>query len=359
MEMPLKGFAGCCIMNGVDDIIASAENKGVRMFTVPKHQTYEPQTDCEGSWNLSSIETAPDFSATAYYFATSLSRALRIPVGIISSAYGGATVEGWISRELLENYPDISLNPDSIKRLHPMHRPMLMYNAMLKPLQNYTIKGFIWYQGESNVGRHETYAERLADMVQLWRKEWGLGELPFYFAEIAPYAYGGTQQEKAAYLREAQFRAQSQIPNSAMISTNDLVEPYEIYNIHPRNKTKVGQRLSYLALNLTYGLKQIHCFGPQYKSWTAKGSEAWVSFDHLEMGICRNYDLRGFEVAGEDRVFHPADKVWLHWQTNEVVISSEKVSHPVSVRYCFHDFQIGTMIGGNELPTIPFRTDNW
>lgn len=174
-----------------------------------------------------------------------MSRALRIPVGIICSAYGGSTVEGWISRELLENYPDISLNPDSIERLHPMLRPMLMYNAMLKPLQNYTIKGFIWYQGESNVGRHETYAERLADMVQLWRKEWGLGELPFYFAEIAPYAYGGTQQEKAAYLREAQFRAQSLIPNSGMISTNDLVEPYEMYNIHPRNKTKVGQRLSF------------------------------------------------------------------------------------------------------------------
>ena len=111
MEMPLKGFAGCCIMNGADDIIASAENKGVRMFTVSKHQTYEPQTDCKGSWNISSIETAPDFSATAYYFATSLSRALRIPVGLISSAYGGATVEGWISRELLENYPDISPTP--------------------------------------------------------------------------------------------------------------------------------------------------------------------------------------------------------------------------------------------------------
>ena len=153
MEMPLKGFAGCCIMNGADDIIVSAENKGVRMFTVPKHQTYELQTDCKGSWNISSIETAPDFSATAYSFATSLSRALRIPVGIICSAYGGSTVEGWISRELLENYPDISLNPDSIERLHPMLRPMLMYNAMLKPLQNYTIKGFIWYQGESNVKR--------------------------------------------------------------------------------------------------------------------------------------------------------------------------------------------------------------
>ena len=255
--------------------------------------------------------------------------------------------------------PSVPRPPNPRKPNGGNNGPSNLFNAMISPLIPLSIKGVIWYQGESNVGRHETYAERLADMVQLWRKEWGLGELPFYFAEIAPYAYGGTQQEKAAYLREAQFRAQSLIPNSAMISTNDLVEPYEIYNIHPRNKTKVGQRLSYLALNLTYGLKQIHCFGPQYKSWTAKGSEAWVSFDHLEMGICRNYDLRGFEVAGEDRVFHPADKVWLHWQTNEVVISSEKVSRPVAVRYCFRDFQVGTMIGGNELPTIPFRTDNW
>ncbi len=359
MEMPLKGFAGCCTLNGVDDIIAAGENKGVRMFTVPKHQTYEPQTDCNSSWKVSSIETAPDFGATAYHFATSLSRALRIPVGIINSSYGGSTVEGWINRELLETYPDVSLHRDSIEKRHPMHRPMLMYNAMLKPLQNYTIKGIIWYQGESNVGRHDTYAGRLADMVNLWRTEWGLGDIPFYFVEIAPYAYGGEQGQAAAYLREAQFKAQSLIPNSGMVSTNDLVEPYEVYNIHPRNKTAVGRRLSYLALNLTYGQKQIHCFGPQYKSWEAKGKEAWVSFEHLEMGICRNYDLRGFEVAGKDRVFHPADKVWVHWQTNEVVVSSEKVAVPVAVRYCFRDFLPGTMIGGNELPTIPFRTDNW
>lgn len=359
MEMPLKGFGGCCVKNGAQDIIAAADNPGVRMFTVPKDQSYEPKTDCGGRWEVGSIDSAPQFSATAYHFATSLSRALRIPVGIINSSYGGATVEGWISRPLLEGYPDVCLDRDSIERLNPMHRPMLMYNAMLHPLQNYTIKGIIWYQGESNVGRHDTYAHRLADMVQLWRKEWGLGELPFYFVEIAPYAYGGEQEGGAAYLREAQFRAQSLIPNSAMVSTNDLVEPYERYNIHPRNKAEVGHRLSYLALNLTYGLKQFVCFGPQYKSWTAKGNEAWVSFDNLQMGICRNYDLRGFEVAGEDRVFHPADKVWLHWQTNEMVVSSEKVPHPVAVRYCFRDFQPGTMIGGNELPTIPFRTDQW
>lgn len=359
MEMPLRGFGGCNIMNGAEDIIAAAENKGVRMFTVPKVQTYEPQSECPGSWNVSSIETTPNFSATAYHFATSVSRALQIPVGIINSSYGGATVEGWISRELLETYPDVTLNPDSIEKRHPMHRPMLMYNAMLKPLQNYTIKGIIWYQGESNVGRHDTYAQRLADMVQLWRKGWGLGELPFYFVEIAPYAYGDEQGIASAYLREAQFRAQSLIPNSGMISTNDLVEPYERYNIHPRNKTTVGRRLSYLALNLTYGLKQIHCFSPQYKALEIEGNKALVSFDHLEMGICRNYDLRGFEVAGEDRVFHPADNVMVRWQTNHLIITSEKVPAPVAVRYCFRDFQSGTMIGGNDLPLVPFRTDNW
>lgn len=360
MEMPLKGFGGCCIKDGQQEIINAAKLPHVRMFNVPRRQEYEPQTECGGQWLVPSIDTAPEFSATAWFFATSLSNALHIPVGIVNSSYGGSTVESWMCRELLETYPDISLKPEDMDKLVAWERPLLMYNAMIKPIENYTIKGIIWYQGCSHVGRHETYAQRLADMVKLWRSEWGLGEIPFYYAEIAPYDYDSPVQDgKGAYLREAQFKAQSLIPNSAMTSTNDLVEPYELHNIHPRNKQAVGQRLSYLALNLTYGKKQFVCFGPQYKSWTAKGREAWVSFDHLKMGICRNYDLQGFEVAGEDRVFHPADNVWVHWQTNEVVVSSDKVEKPVAVRYCFRDFQIGTMIGGGELPTVPFRTDNW
>ena len=355
MEMPLKGFAGCCIMNGADDIIVSAENKGVRMFTVPKHQTYELQTDCKGSWNISSIETAPDFSATAYYFATSLSRALRIPVGIICSAYGGSTVEGWISRELLENYPDISLNPDSIERLHPMLRPMLMYNAMLKPLQNYTIKGFIWYQGESNVGRHETYAERLADMVQLWRKEWGLGELPFYYVEIAPF--NSTETTGCALLREAQFKAQALIPNSGMISTNDLVEPYEIKNIHPKNKTDVGKRLAYMALSKTYHVPGIEAYGPVYKSMEVKDGAVVLSFDHAEEGFNRLSGMEGFEVAGSDKVFYPAKAEVFN--NRQIKVTCDKVAQPVAVRYCFRDFQPGNVANLRELPLYPFRTDDW
>lgn len=360
MEMPLKGFPGCCIKDGAQEIINASSMPQVRMFNVPRKQEYEPQTECGGNWMVPSIETAPEFSATAWFFAKSVSKALGLPVGIINCSYGGSTVESWTNRALLETYPDVSLKPEDMEKVLSWERPLLMYNAMLKPVQNYTIKGIIWYQGCSNVGRHETYAQRLANMVDLWRKEWQLGEVPFYFVEIAPYDYdSAVQDEKAAYLREAQFKAQSLIPNSAMISTNDLAEPFERHNVHPRNKQTVGLRLSLLALNLTYGQKQFHCFSPQYKSWTAKGSEAWISLDHLEMGICRNYDIQGFEVAGEDRVFHPADNVWVHWQTNEIVVSSKQVAKPVAVRYCFHDFQPGTMIGGNELPLVPFRTDEW
>ena len=361
MQMPLKGFGGCCVEGGADEIIRSADYPDIRFFVVSTGQAYEPQDDCKGSWQLPSVHTSAEFSAAAWFFATSLEKALRVPVGIIVSAYGGSKVESWLSREILEGYSDVDLSREAIERCDPPYeRPLLMYNAMICPIRNYTFKGIIWYQGESNVGTHQTYARRLADMVNLWRQDFGLGELPFYYAEIAPYDYDNpVQDEKSAYLREAQFKAQALIPNSAMFSTNDLVESYERHNIHPRDKRTVGHRFSYLALNLTYGLKQINCFGPQYKSWQAKGNEAWVAFDNLQMGICRNYDLRGFEVAGEDRVFHPADKVWLHWQTNEVVISSEKVPHPVAVRYGFRDLMPGTMIGGNELPTVPFRTDTW
>ncbi|MGN0052500.1 MAG: sialate O-acetylesterase [Bacteroides sp.] len=361
MEMPLKGFDGCCVKDGLDDAIAASDLKGVRMFNVPKRQCWEPQTECDGRWMTTEHFTdVMEFSATAFYFASSVSRALHLPVGIVNCSYGGAAVESWTCRELLETYPDVSLKPEDVENMKSWERPLLMYNGMFNPVKHYTVKGIIWYQGCTNVGRHDTYAQRLANMVSLWRKEMALGEIPFYFVEIAPYEYDSNEQhQKAAYLREAQFKAQSLIPNSAMISTNDLAEPFERHNIHPRNKKPVGHRLSYLALNLTYGLKEVACFGPQYKSWQAKGNEAWVSFDHLEKGICRNYDIRGFEVAGEDRVFHPADKVWLHWQSNEVVVSSEKVAAPVAVRYCFRDFQIGTLIGGNELPLVPFRTDNW
>ena len=362
MEMTLRGFGGCPTENGLDDAIGAATQAAhVRMFNVPRRQTFTPQEECGGRWMTTQrFDEVMDFSATAFYFASNLSRALQVPVGIVNCSFGGTRVESWLPREILETYPDIKTDSVSISQQKPEYeRPMVTYNGMFRAVRHYTVKGIVWYQGCGNVGSHQTYAQRLATMVQQWRTEMEQPDVPFYFVEIAPYDYGSGDQANGARLREAQFKAQSLIPNSAMISTNDLVEPYERFNIHPRNKKDVGHRLSYLALNLTYGYKQVCCFGPQYKSWQAKGNEAWVMFDHLEMGICRNYDIRGFELAGDDRVFHPADSVWLHWQTNELVVSSKKVPKPAAVRYCFRDFQPGTLIGGNDLPAVPFRTDDW
>ena len=361
MQMPLKGFAGCCVQDGLDDAIAARQYEGVRMFNVPMRQSYTPQEQCGGRWmTTQNFRDVMEFSATAFYFATNLSQALGVPVGIVNCSYGGTRVESWLPKDILDGYDDITTDSAQISVLTPEYeRPMVTYNGMFHPISRYTVKGIIWYQGCGNVNTYHTYTERLATMVSLWREELQQGDIPFYFVEIAPYDYGTGDEARGARLREAQFRAQSVIPNSAMVSTNDTAEPFERFNIHPRHKKVVGHRLSYLALNLTYGMTDICCFGPQYTGWEAKGNEAWVAFDHLDMGICRNYDLRGFEVAGEDRVFHPADSVWLHWQTNEMVVSSAEVERPVAVRYGFRDFLPGTMIGGNELPTVPFRTDDW
>lgn len=308
---------------------------------------------------MSNPENAPAFSATAFNFAMMMNQVLDIPIGIINCSWGGSMVEGWLPREIVSQYPDIDLKRDIRKEeghdwWHYMS-PTLMYNGMLKPLQNYTIKGFLWYQGESNVGKHKTYAERLKTMVELWRKEWGLGELPFYYVEIAPF--NSTETTASAYLREAQFKAQSIIPNSGMISTNDLVQPYEIKNVHPKNKTDVGKRLAYMALSKTYHVPGIEAYGPVYKSMEVKDGAVILSFDHAEEGFNRLSGMEGFEVAGSDKVFYPAKaEVFNNLQ---IKVTCDKVAQPVAVRYCFRDFQIGNVAGLRELPLYPFRTDDW
>lgn len=360
MQMPLKGFDGCCVDGGYAEI-ASARNWAdkVRFFTVPLTQSYEPLDTVDARWVTPSPETAPEFSAVAWHFAKQMSEVLNVPVGIVSAAYGGARVESWTPRDMLEKYPDVSLDKKDIEGMTHYLRPLLMYNAMFNPVSNYTYKGIIWYQGCSNVGAADTYTDRLAAMITRWRSDIGIGDIPFYAVEIAPFQYGDGQTEQAPYLREAQWKAVSMVPNADMISINDLVKPYERYNIHPGNKEAVGRRLCDLALNKTYGCKQFLAGSPRYKSHRIEGGKVYVAIDSPNQGICRNYDIRGFEVAGPDKVFHPAVNPTLRWQTNEIVVESPEVPNPVAVRYCFRDFLPGTLHGGNFLPLIPFRTDNW
>lgn len=267
---------------------------------IPHAAAYTPQDRTAGSWTPCTTATAAKFTAAGYFFAEMLNDVLGVPVGIIDCSWGGSRVESWMSREVLSGYSDIDLTEEGISRVAQHLRPMVMYNAMLRPVAGYTVRGFLWYQGESNVGRYMDYAARLADMVSLWRGLWAQDDLPFYYVEIAPFEYGNG---KSPYLREAQCRAQELIPNSGMICTNDLVEPYEFCNVHPKNKRDVGYRLAFMALNKTYGMKEIACQSPQYESMEIRDGKARIRFKYMDQGFNRMADIRGFEICGADKVF--------------------------------------------------------
>lgn len=352
MEMPLNGFWNNPIKDANDVILNAGQYPAIRFVTIEKAQSFEPLETAKGKWQVSNPENAPQFSATAFFFAETLHKALNVPVGIIVSAWGGSKVEAWTNREILNTYDDVDLDEETVNKLHPMSRPLLMYNGMIHPITNYKVNGFIWYQGESNIGAHEVYPDRLNNMVTLWRELWEDSDIPFYYAEIAPFEYG--EGDWAAYLREAQFDAQKLIKNSGMISTNDLVEEYEKHNIHPRNKTDVGKRLAYMALNRNYNFSQVEAHGPEFASMEIIDNKAIISFDHAHNGFNRFDDIVGFEIAGEDGVFVPAKARVNHLK---VEVYNENINNPTAVRYCFRNFMIGNLANTRNLPVVPFRSD--
>ena len=184
------------------------------------------------------------------------------------------------------------------------------------------------------------------------------------FAQIAPYDSGDKQGTWNALLQEQQFRASQIIPNSGLVCTNDAVYPYEGTQIHPAQKQKVGERLAFLALNKTYGMSSVICESPSYKDMNIKGDTIMLHFNNECGAISRFENIEGFEVAGSDRVFHPA-KASHFWQPGGgywdecIVVSSPEVKEPVAVRYCFRNWQLGNLANAGGLPLFPFRTDNW
>ncbi len=246
--------------------------------------------------------------------------------------------------------------PDSVLPL--WERINVMYNAMLHPLAGYTVKGFLWNQGEANVGQHTMYPERLRDMVQIWRDEWKQGELPFYYVEIPAWNYGDPDGAAAALFRECQHKAADIIPNSGCVSTTDLIYPHEINDIHGTKKEEIGERLSFMAAARTYGIEGIDTRYPRFKSMHSEGSRAVIMLDNVDNGLTPNGDLEGFEVAGDDHVFYPAKAKEL-WYNRAIEVSSDKVKDIKAVRYCFRNFSIGRIHNHLGLPLLPFRTDDW
>lgn len=390
--------------NDADLELLAAKDTGIRFITVPLVGTQEPKDDFRGHWEVCSPESARYFSAVGYFFGRQLHQTLGVPVGLIDDAWGGSACEAWIRRDLLEKdekyrplierWEKIEKNiPEAVERyekalaerkaaqakakeagkeaprgfppqdprgqLTGNARPGNIYNGVLKPTIGYGIKGVIWYQGETNAGRAYQYRDLFPLMIQSWRDEWGIGDFPFYWVQLADFmAEKSTPAQSAwAELREAQTMTMSRLPNTGQAVIIDLGEAQDI---HPRNKQDVAKRLARWALARDYGFK-VPYQSPTYKSMEIKDNKVILSFDHTGQAL-KAFDVaevKGFTIAGSDQVFHNAKARILQNDKTKVEVWSDDVSNPVAVRYAWADNPVCNLYSNNGLPVTPFRTDDW
>jgi len=346
----------------------------------------------KASWQECNRHTISNFSAVAYFFGRDLEKALNVPIGLIHTSWGGAPAEVWMSEEVLHANPEYKRDVldgyltqetnyktalaawekekaaaekegKEFKKQRPGlgWRPTELYNGMIAPLIPYAIKGAIWYQGESNAGRHKQYRTLFPDMITNWRKDWGQGDFPFLAVQLAPWdmnrkrtleqiSAAPTESDWAA-LREAQVYTGNVIPKYGVAVITDVGDKDDI---HPAKKEPVGARLALLAQKIAYG-KNIVASGPTFKEMKVKGNEAILSFENVGGGLePHNGELTGFSIAGED-----GKHVWAkaRIEGKKVVVSSPSVTKPVSVRYGWADYPVVNLTNKEGLPASPFRTD--
>src|SRR5574344_65621 len=360
MEMPVKGFGNCPVEGYNKAVMNANEYKGIHYVKIPSVMSTKPLDNSQCEWKVISPETVGDASATGYFFAQAINKTLNIPVGLVMANKGGTRVESWLDRDYLEKNTTESLDSMAMIKKFPYDylRPLLWGNGTFSPILKYTVKGIIFYQGCSNVGDPAgQYTKRLNDLVSQWRRDFKLGEIPFYFVQIAPYFNSDVNGDWGPKLREQQFNASKIIPNSGIVCTDDLVYPYECQQIHPSQKQQVGERLALQALNKTYGMKDIWCESPEFKDMKISNDTCYINLKNDYNAISRYEDIHGFEVAGADKVFHKANASY-YW-TKGLIITCPEVKTPVAVRYAFRNWGYGNVKNGALLPLFPFRTDNW
>jgi sialate O-acetylesterase len=360
MEMPMKGFKDQPIKNS-NDAVFNATNDQIRVYTVPRAvERFAKDTTKSSTWKNATPENISNFSATAYYFGKILQQQLKVPIALIHDSYGGSPAEAFMSAASLKVFPEIKMPSDTGTDKLTNKIATTLYNGMIHPIMGYTIKGCIWYQGESNYDRPDQYEKLFPAMIQLWRNEWAQGNFPFYFAQIAPYKYsslaGGDSVEKknSAYLRDAQRKALNNIPASGMIV---LMADGEEKSIHPADKETVGKRFAYLALGDTYRYKGFAYQSPLYDSLKIKDSVATIKFKYAPNGLTSfSKPITQFEIAGDDKKFYAAKA---SIRNGTIQLSSPQVTKPVAVRYAFKDFIMGELFSTEGYPVSSFRTDDW
>jgi len=353
MRMPLKGYTGQPTFGG-NLTVATSKNNNLRLFSISENGSPTPLDSVSKfkKWNTASPETVKDFSAVAYFYGKQLQEILDVPVGLIMTSWGGTRIQPWMSKEAVTPFLDVNkVKKDTTEKFKRI--PSAIFNAMIHPITSYTIKGAIWYQGETNRDEPKLYQKLLPEMVKDWRKQWNIGDFPFYYVQIAPNKY--VDKSNSQYQREAQLKASEVIPNSGMAVLSDVGSTQ---TIHPPRKKEVAERLLFIALNKTYGMKDVDYTGPVYKSMTEKEGALFLNFDNAETGIFSpETEVSYFEIAGEDKVFYPAKaEIISHKQ---VKVSSLNVKVPVAVRYGWNNWFEGTLYDNNMLPASSFRTDDW
>jgi len=368
MELPLRDRnapapgAYPLVLNAEQEV-AAATFPQIRQFTVKKAVAYQPQAENEGNgWQVCSPATAGSFSAVGYFFARDLYQRYQVPIGLLSSPWGGTPAEAWVSAEALGQLPDFqakvaSLAAPATPEKDAQNIPTVLYNGMIAPLLPYALKGVIWYQGESNVGRAAQYRSLFPALIRDWRARFGQPDLPFLFVQLANFTKALQVPAESAWaeLREAQAQALT-LPRTGMAVAIDVGEGEDI---HPADKQDVGHRLALVARQVVYGDKQVVAAGPAFQSMRVANGQVHVKFSNATAGLqlrTGTTTLSGFAVAGADHQFHWASGTLVG---SEVVLTCAAVPTPVAVRYDWANNPTGNLYNREGLPAAPFRTDQW
>jgi len=389
MVFALKGS------EGASTEIPLADFPSIRYFSVKRQ--YGPQVfdDAPGSvWQKTSPHTASSFSAVAYYFAKKIHKDLKVPVGIVYAAWGGTPAEAWTPKELLQSDDSLVVYIDRWKKIQdnvgkdstefnlaiaqweankksgkiekkptepqsfyyykrPWREPGVLFNGMINPIIPYSIKGVLWYQGESNVAYAHEYVNLLSTMIESWRKRNSKNTsniFPFYIVQLPPFGY--SDLDAAARLRKAQQEVTNNVLQTGMIATIDLGN---MKDIHPTRKKEVGERLALLALNKTYGLKNLVYSGPSFKKAIIEKGEVHLSFDQ-KLFTSNQQKAEGFEIGykkdGSDSLLFV--KAESRIKDREVIVWNAAIQHPVMIRYAWMDIGEANLVNETGLPALPF-----
>jgi sialate O-acetylesterase len=338
--------------NSPVDELDRANNPQIRIFLVTQKNLLDNKQGTSG-WSVAKDSALRSFSAAGYFFAKELYDKLHVPIGMISAAIPGSDIEPWLPGKIKKQNDAGSISLDTSV-------PGKFYPKMIQPLSPFAIKGFLWYQGETNCFQNENieYTYKMEALINGWRKLWN-GDLPFYYVQIAPFYYSKSKnqypldEETEPKFWEAQSLVMK-IPNTGMAVINDLSKSPD--DLHPEGKWEVGRRLAQWALAKDYGIKVMPS-GPMYSKMKIEKGAIELKFDYVGKGLMSKDGkaLNWFTIAGDDGKFVKADAVI---KGDKVIVSSPDVPHPVNVRFAWSEAAQPNFFNKDGLPAVPFRTDN-